>query len=269
MTQCKAFPLMILAGALTSTAIAGPQDQRASDLQSELQARFAPTKLEKTRVVTLGAVVIVQKDGIGAIAPSSGLNFSYPNNYKSGAIHHDGKAVFLTNSGVIRDLFVNEPVYVIKIEVKDATVLIGVQSCGNCDPNAPDPEHLPVRANVTFQFGKPYLASATPAQVSEIISHVFAPTNGGPGGSAPLTPGPSAATPQYQPAAAMTPIAPPPPPVDAPPPAAVEVKIGQTTDQVNAALGQPLQIFNLGAKVIYKYKGLKVTFINGKVTDVE
>jgi hypothetical protein len=67
----------------------------------------------------------------------------------------------------------------------------------------------------------------------------------------------------------MAPIPPPPPPVDAPPAPPVEVKIGQTPDQVTAALGQPVQIFNLGTKVIYKYKSLKVTFVNGKVTDVE
>ena len=45
--------------------------------------------------------------------------------------------------------------------------------------------------------------------------------------------------------------------------------MGQTPDQVAAALGKPVQIFNLGAKVIYKYKNLKITFVNGKVTDVE
>jgi hypothetical protein len=34
-------------------------------------------------------------------------------------------------------------------------------------------------------------------------------------------------------------------------------------------LGQPEKIVNLGAKQIFVYKDLKVTFINGKVVDVQ
>jgi hypothetical protein len=40
-------------------------------------------------------------------------------------------------------------------------------------------------------------------------------------------------------------------------------------DQVQAALGAPGKIINLGAKQIYVYKDLKVTFVNGKVTDAQ
>jgi hypothetical protein len=42
-----------------------------------------------------------------------------------------------------------------------------------------------------------------------------------------------------------------------------------TTDEVQSALGKPEKIFNLGAKQIYVYKDVKVTFQNGKVADVE
>jgi hypothetical protein len=38
---------------------------------------------------------------------------------------------------------------------------------------------------------------------------------------------------------------------------------------VLAALGKPDKIVNLGAKQIYVYKDLKVTFLNGKVSDVQ
>ncbi|HUO31549.1 MAG TPA: hypothetical protein VMU80_20160 [Bryobacteraceae bacterium] len=50
---------------------------------------------------------------------------------------------------------------------------------------------------------------------------------------------------------------------------APEVKIGQSIDQVVAAFGQPTKTVNLGAKKIYVYKDLKVTFIDGKVSDVQ
>jgi hypothetical protein len=53
-------------------------------------------------------------------------------------------------------------------------------------------------------------------------------------------------------------------------PAAPEsVALGQTTDQVQASLGAPTRIANLGPKVIYYYNGMKVTFKDGKVSDVQ
>ena len=48
------------------------------------------------------------------------------------------------------------------------------------------------------------------------------------------------------------------------------IEKGQTPDQVQAALGKPDKIVNLGTTMIYVYKDLaKVTFLNGKVSDVQ
>jgi len=84
------------------------------------------------------------------------------------------------------------------------------------------------------------------------------------------TPAPA---PEAVPAAASAPppaplpeIAPPPPPADTPPPT---IALGQTENQVTAILGQPLKAARLGAKVIFYYKDMKVTFTNGKVSNVE
>jgi len=49
----------------------------------------------------------------------------------------------------------------------------------------------------------------------------------------------------------------------------VTVSAGQTIDQVTASLGSPLTIIDLGSKKIYKYQDMKVTFIDGKVSDIE
>ena len=57
------------------------------------------------------------------------------------------------------------------------------------------------------------------------------------------------------------------PPAPAGPPPSIE--LGQTLDQVKAALGQPTREANLGSKVIYYYNGMKVTFKDGKVSNVE
>ncbi len=79
------------------------------------------------------------------------------------------------------------------------------------------------------------------------------------GNATPDTTAPAPATPDSptSDAAPTTPAAP------------ASVNVGQTTDQVQAALGAPSRVANLGPKVIYYYSGMKVVFKNGKVTDVQ
>jgi hypothetical protein len=71
------------------------------------------------------------------------------------------------------------------------------------------------------------------------------------------------------PAAAMAPIAAPPPPVDTPPPAPKTIALHQTKDEVVAIMGQPTKIVKLGTKEIDYYADMKVTFVGGKVADVQ
>ena len=47
------------------------------------------------------------------------------------------------------------------------------------------------------------------------------------------------------------------------------VKLGQTPEQVTAAFGPPSQVVDLGAKKIYVYPNLKITFTDGVVSDVQ
>ncbi|HEY2015744.1 MAG TPA: hypothetical protein VGH38_19710, partial [Bryobacteraceae bacterium] len=47
------------------------------------------------------------------------------------------------------------------------------------------------------------------------------------------------------------------------------VSLGQSMDEVESILGKPRDIADLGSKKIYVYKDLKVTFVNGKVSDVQ
>ena len=106
--------------------------------------------------------------------------------------------------------------------------------------------------------------------VSEVIT-VQPPEDkgdqGGQGGQPAESAAPAAApAAPAAPPAPMAAIPPPPPPADAPPPT---IAIGQTKDQVTAAFGQPTKAAKVGAKEIYYYKDMKVTFTNGKVSNVE
>ncbi|MGA7220038.1 MAG: hypothetical protein WBX38_17110, partial [Candidatus Sulfotelmatobacter sp.] len=52
-------------------------------------------------------------------------------------------------------------------------------------------------------------------------------------------------------------------------PATVTVRLGQSIEEVTASLGAPLTVIDLNSKKIYKYKDMKVTFKDDKVSDVE
>lgn len=52
-------------------------------------------------------------------------------------------------------------------------------------------------------------------------------------------------------------------------PTSVSIANGQSKEQVKAAQGEPLRIVNLGTKSIFVYKDMKVTFLNGKVSNIE
>ncbi|HEY1254412.1 MAG TPA: hypothetical protein VGF01_06500, partial [Terracidiphilus sp.] len=69
-------------------------------------------------------------------------------------------------------------------------------------------------------------------------------------------------------------------PVDSTPPAGAPladsapatpptVTLGQNFSQVESVLGAPQRVARLGPKVIFYYNGLKVVFLNGKVSDVQ
>jgi len=60
-------------------------------------------------------------------------------------------------------------------------------------------------------------------------------------------------------------IAPPPPP----PAPAPTISLGETKAEVTAAFGEPARKAVLGPKEIFVYKDMKVTFTNGKVSNVE
>ena len=60
-----------------------------------------------------------------------------------------------------------------------------------------------------------------------------------------------------------------PPAIPAPAAPPVSISLGQSIQQVTGALGQPKSIVDLGAKKIYVYNDMKITFNDGKVADVQ
>jgi len=251
-------------------------------LEQKLEAQYTPTKTtaDRSDIVTAGAVLVLQKDGLLMDTVTSTAPIS--NTYKNGKISH-GLGDFVTCAwcrkinpatppNVDSRTFVSgEKFWVTKIEMHDDGVIFWLFS----DPISD------VRYYATLKFPYPKGGSSDSdkmlSQVAEVLKvddsggdskdQAAAPASGGK--AAPPAPAPAAAAAAPPPTSAMAPIAPPPPPTDAPPPQPKTVAIGQTKEQVVAIFGQPTKIANLGSKEIDYYPDFKITFVGGKVSNVQ
>jgi hypothetical protein len=160
---------------------------------------------------------------------------------------------------------VNDKVYPSKIQVnmeKDQVVM-GIVACDSC--NNTDPKTF-YKTDVVFQFAKGQLSKMSAPQVEDTISGLLAIDQGGDQGGGQQgdnnqggnnqggNGGGQGGGGQAQ---------------NQPPPEPAQIEKGMTPDQVKAAIGVPDKIINLGTKQIYVYKDIKVTFLNGKVSDVQ
>jgi hypothetical protein len=256
------------AAAVNRTAVTG--DWKAA-IQSRLEQQFPLTQASgnKADIVSAGAVLTLKKS---ALAMYTAAAFSNVNTYKNGKISNGmfGSLCKTSHESNSCKMFVKgEKFWVIQIDVKDDGATFRFLS----DP-MPDSRFM---GALKFPFAKG--SAPSPDEIAALASEVV-------GVDTSVTQAPPAPTGQAPPAPQQTvqpaqqsfaEIPPPPPPLDQaapapiPPPAAPtgNIDLGQTIDQVVAAMGQPDRIATVGAKKIYSYKNLKVTFINGKVTDVQ
>jgi hypothetical protein len=249
--------------------------QATVSLEDQLKAQYTLVKMGAdsggAAVVEQGTILVVKKGGILGVPYSDQSILS--TKYENGGVHSPNPLVskgigsLMSKVGKTQTtqfFQVNNKVYPAKLAVnlqKDQ-VVIGIVACDSCNNTSPTTFY---KADVVFQFPKGTLANTSPSQVEDTIAGLLAldDSGGDQGGGQQggnnndqqggnQGGGQGQGQPQQQ--------APPPP---------QQIEKGQTPDQVIAAIGQPDKIVNLGAKQIYVYKDIKVTFINGKVSDVQ
>jgi hypothetical protein len=259
---------ILLAAATVPCAVA---QSAAADVADAIRAQYKLSKFGRDSngwaVVQAGTVLVLQQGGLLGIPPERMVFCAAK--YEDGQMKAPGGLCAATHRNVSRYFQQGDKVYVLRIDenVKKEQISFRVVECDSCNGTNPPSFY---KSEVVFQFPGGYLETAQPGPVTQTISLVFSVDKGDaqPAEGAPPT-APAASH------AATAPPAPtaPPPPVAAPPPAADEptqtIEIGQTVDQVVTALGQPQKIAKVGTKQIYFYKNLKVTFNNGKVSDVD
>jgi hypothetical protein len=255
----------IVCATVLSGSRAGAQGTPVS-LQEQLAAQYKVVKMGSDSsgysVVEPGTLLAIQKGGILSVPYSDTSVLS--TKYEGGTVHSPntmlskGIGFGMKRFGKEQSthLFqVGDKVYPSKIEVnpsKDIVALM-IVACDTCNKTDPPTYN---KAQVIFQFPKGALAKVSAGDVEDTIGRLLAISEdsqqdqgGQQGGQAQAG--------QDQPAAPQQQAEP------------QTIEKGQTTDQVQAALGKPDKIVNLGPKQLYVYKDLKVTFVNGKVVDVQ
>ena len=271
MTQT--FKRLISGTALLLTAMVASAVAQAPTLQEQLTAQYKPVKMGSDTsgysVVEPGTLLAIQKGGILAVPYSDSSVLT--TKYEGGAVH--SPSALLTKGigfGMKRfgkeqttHLFqVGDKVYPSKIDVnvagdKVSMLIIACDTCNKTDPPTYN------KAQVVFQFPKGSLAKAGAGEVEDTIGQLLSISDdaqqggGGDQGGGQQQQGGDQGQQQggnQQPQPQAEPQS---------------IEKGMTTDQVEAAMGKPEKIVNLGPKKIYVYKDLKVTFLNGKVFDVQ
>jgi hypothetical protein len=252
---------------------AGAQSKAAIEKQLISEYALTQATADQTDIVTAGAILVMKKGNI-IMAPVSGSNF-YQNTYKEGKISQNalGKMTSGLNrfnrlpgasapaAPATRTFVPGEKVWVTKIECKDDGVVFDLFTDAYAD--------VRYKAALKFYFNPKEPLPSVDA-MDKLVAEVFkvqpADDKAAPTGDQQRAP--VSAPPAPDPV--LAPIAPPPPPPDAPQAPPKELKMGQSKDEVIANFGQPEKVVKLGTKEIYYYKDLgKVTFVNGKVTDVQ
>lgn len=247
---------------VVSAGLAHAQAQLPPDapLDAQIKALYKVTKFGLDSggftVLTPGTILVIQKAGILGVPPASmALGNAV---YKDGELKQPGagQRMFLGNQ--TRFLQVGERVYVQKVDVnlKADRVQFIVVECDQC--NGVNEPSL-YKSAVSFEFPKGSLATADPMHVEDTISEVLSLDNAN-GGQQNQDQNAQQGQQQDQQQPAQQ---------QAPPPEPASIQMGMTIDQVEAALGPPEKKVTLGAKIIYVYKDLKVTFTNGKVSDAQ
>jgi len=280
--------------ALLATIFTIGMEAQAGDpatlIQEKLVSQVQLTKstADHSDIVTAGDVVLLHKDGLMMCSSSS--TYAFSNTYSNGALSANFKnrvkdaaksfgfgripvfgsgtsATDAANNGCASRKFVaGEKFWITGVTAQKDGILVSTFS----DPY-PDPQGNQVRYYGEIKF--PFVRGSVPPPdvfvktFSEVMTVAPADDKGDQGGQGNQGSQPAqAAAPVAPPPAPMQDIAPPPPPADTPPPT---IAMGQTKAQVTTAFGQPTRVAKVGVKEIFYYKDMKVTFTNGKVSNVE
>lgn len=197
-----------------------------------------PIKLTKTsfsmnQIKQPGTLFVLRKDGVSGTKAGEGFA---ANIVHDGVIEQKGSAwnVLLPGGTNRHDFKAGDKFYLTDFALKDKQISMGLVSATTYDVTTKGTTKSErYAAQLQFEFPDGYLATAKPADVQQTLDSVIINEER----------------------------------LQAAPPATVA--LGQSFEDVEKALGKPERVVNLGSKVTWIYKDMKVVFQDGKVADVQ
>ena len=273
----------LLAAVIAIMVLAPVASAQAPTLQEQLLAQYKLVKMGSDTsgysVIDKGTLLEIKKGGI--LGVPYGDNNVPACHYENGSVKGPSSVALLGRKSIMgkfgkevsTHLFASgDKVYPMKVDVNVAkdTVTLGIVACDTCNKTDPPTYN---KAQVVFQFPKGSLANANAGGIEDTIGQLLSITDesqdqaqddkqqdqgqqggqggggqgGGQGGGGQAGGGQQDQQ-QAEPA---------------------EIKLGMAMGEVESALGKPDKKVNLGSKQIYYYKDMKVTFKDGKVSDVQ
>jgi hypothetical protein len=250
--------LFVTVAVLTTFGASVVSAQGPVTLQEQLSAQYKLVKMGSdsggVAVVDPGTLLAVQKGGVLSV-PWKAMALC-PAKFQDNNLHPSAGMCAAMVKSVSKYFQKGDKVYPTRIEVSldKGKISFTVVACDSCNGVNPPTS---MKGEVVFQFAKGYLEKANVGEVEDTIGQVFSISSDDQQGQ-------SGDASQQQQAGQQQPAQP-----EQQQAEPQTIQLGMTTDQVQAALGKPEKIFNLGSKQIYVYKDVKVTFLNGKVSDVQ
>jgi hypothetical protein len=249
----QAWCFLWLVASVLLPCVAGAQ---AVTLQEQLSAQYKTVKIGPDGEIAGDPGTLLQIQNGGLIGVPFQAVALCPAKFQDNVLHLSTGFCANMMQNVSGHFPKGAKVYPLKIDVNVGKEKISFQvvGCKVCNhSNLP----FPHKAEVVFEFAKGYLEKASASEVEDTIGQVFTITSNDDqqAGSGDAQPG-ADQQPSQQPAQQQQ-------------QEPATVQLGMTTDQVESVLGKPDKKFNVGAKQIYVYRDVKVTFLNGQVSDVQ
>jgi hypothetical protein len=237
MNRTRAFVWLFLTF-LCSSSIpvrAFPDDWK-KPLTNKLKSFYTLTKTagwggsDRNRIKEAGTKLVIREEGVVG-DKASDMTYT-PSRVRDGHVRQSSS--FLNSKENQHSFNAGDQVYLTDIDVKDSEIWYWFVSCETFSISSRgNTQQTRYKGLLIFEFPKAYLETAEVDKIKQVIDAVIMTDE------------------KAQTAGTKT------------------VELNQTFEQVEAVLGKPEKIIKLGPKTVYVYKDLKITFVDGKVADVQ
>lgn len=213
-----------------------------SELKASIESTFRLSKLhlgglspDFNTVSQPGTQLLIRAAGVdGDIASNASVPVTIVEDGHTRAAT-GGLSGLLRNEASTRTFQVGERVFLYDVSVRsDHTLFLNLISCDKYEVSKlGSTQQVRYKGILRFEFPKNYLAAANFKDVRAAIEAIMAP------------------------------------PTESETSGTKTASLGQSPEQVQANLGKPDKIIDLGPKVVFVYKDLKIIFQDGKVADVQ